>query len=69
MYSSHVMIADILLSEISLNMSIVQRCNPLCLGVKQREKEVREGKEGVTETPAKSGRSHRLHAILNQDSS
>lgn len=34
----------------------------------EREKEVREGKEGVTETQAKSRGSHRLHTILNQDS-
>lgn len=55
MFFSHVMITDILLSEISLCRSIVREMlgyNPLCLRETQRE--VREGKEGVTETQAKS---------------
>lgn len=34
----------------------------------EREREVREGKEGVTETQAKRGGSHHLHTILNHDS-
>lgn len=53
MFLSHVIIADILLSEISLDMSIVTEMlgyNPLCLGERQtergRERERGEGGKG-----------------------
>ncbi len=35
---------------------------------REKEREAREGKEGGTETQAKSGGSHHLHTNLNRDS-